>query len=68
MGRLHAGVPLGLGRPLVGRWYKRGAGLVVLVVGPGLGLVGRWYNPGAAVGLAVPCPWPLPVAERGQAG
>ncbi len=66
--RLHAGVAMGLGRPLVGRWYNRGAGLVVLVVGPVLPLVGRWYNPGAAVGLAVAAPWALPGAERGQAG
>jgi len=60
--RLHAGVAMGLGCPLVGRWYNPGAGLVVLVVGPVPPLVRRWYNPGAAA------PWALPGAERGQAG
>jgi len=72
---------MGLGCPLGGRWYNRGAAWVLLVVGPVLPLGGRWYNRGAAwvllvvgpvlgaaVGLAVPVPWALPGAERGQAG
>ena len=67
MGRLHVGVPLGLGRRLIGRWYNWGAALVVPVVGLGRRLVGRRYNPGAAVVLAVPSLWALPIAKRGQA-
>ena len=68
LGRCHAGVAVGLGRRLVRRWCNRGAGLVVLVVGPVLPLGRRWCNPGVAVGLAVPAPWAPPIAEKGKAG